>query len=149
MRVTHSVNTDFAYIYLVDHIGRGEVKHTYLCDPQEVGGMINLDFSEDGQLLGIEIGGASGLLPPALLEEAELMDTVPPPPLRTWEVVFRRKGEPDEVKSLQAGKLVPGGEFRGSGTTSGTTWVIIKDDGPSERPGHVARVICVPKEEAQ
>ena len=53
--------------YLVD-IPPGGVKHTYPCDPQEVKGMINLDFDEEGRLLGIEVLDASKKLPPDLLK---------------------------------------------------------------------------------
>jgi uncharacterized protein YuzE len=47
----------------------------YPCDPVEVGGMINLDFDEQGRLIGIEVLAASSKLPKYLLESAERLDT--------------------------------------------------------------------------
>jgi len=44
MLIEYDKEADAAYIYLVD-IPPGGVKNTYPCDPKEVGGMINLDFS--------------------------------------------------------------------------------------------------------
>jgi len=35
----------------------------YPCDPVEVGGMINLDFDENGRLVGVEVLAASSKLP--------------------------------------------------------------------------------------
>ena len=70
MRITYSPEADAAYIYLVPEIKPGGVKMTYLCDPLETKGMINLDFDCDGRLIGIEVLGASRKLPAKLLEEA-------------------------------------------------------------------------------
>jgi uncharacterized protein YuzE len=70
MRVTYSPDVDAAYIYLVDVIGAGKALKTYPCDPEAVGGTINLDFDETGQLLGIEVLGARRLLPASLLSQA-------------------------------------------------------------------------------
>jgi uncharacterized protein YuzE len=71
MRITYCPSADAAYIYLVDEIGAGQVKHTYPCDPSEVGGQINLDFDDSGRLLGIEVLDASKKLPEDLLRRAE------------------------------------------------------------------------------
>lgn len=71
MRVTYDASVDAAYIYLAgDGIGAGEVEFTYACDPNEVGGMIHLDFDKSGVLLGVEVLAASKLLPKQLLQEA-------------------------------------------------------------------------------
>lgn len=71
MRVVYDASVDAAYIYLAsDGIGAGEVEFTYACDPNEVGGMIHLDFDQNGVLLGVEVLAASKLLPKQLLEEA-------------------------------------------------------------------------------
>jgi uncharacterized protein YuzE len=67
-RVTYDEDVDAAYIYFTE-IEAGGVAKTYCCDPSEVGGMINLDFDADGQLLGIEVVGAKGKLPAALLTQ--------------------------------------------------------------------------------
>jgi uncharacterized protein YuzE len=53
----------------VPEIGAVGVANTYLCDPAEAGGMINLDFDSGGRLVGIEVMDASRLLPPALLSK--------------------------------------------------------------------------------
>jgi uncharacterized protein YuzE len=67
MRLTYDADADAAYIYVVDGIGAGGVAKTVPVDPAEVGGMINLDFDADGQLLGIEILDASSYLPREIL----------------------------------------------------------------------------------
>ena len=48
---------------------------TYPCDPIDVDGMINLDFDEQGRLIGIEVLAASSKLPEYLLKSAERLDT--------------------------------------------------------------------------
>jgi uncharacterized protein YuzE len=70
MKVSYDVAVDAAYIRLVDSIGIGGVEFTYGCDPAEVGGMIHLDFNSDGALVGIEVLGASRLLPREVLDLA-------------------------------------------------------------------------------
>jgi uncharacterized protein YuzE len=69
MRIEVDLEVDNAYIQIAPDIGEGEVAKTYLCDPREVGGMINLDFDINGRLLGIEVLGASHLLPLEVLED--------------------------------------------------------------------------------
>lgn len=71
MRVTYEPSVDAAYLQLVDEIGAGGIAKTYPCDPNEVAGMINLDFDSAGRLVGIEVLDASKLLPPGVLESAE------------------------------------------------------------------------------
>ncbi len=75
MKFTYDESINAAYIQLANTIGAGEVEFTYPCDPAEVGGMIHLDFSKSGVLLGIEVLGADKLLPPEFLalagEESE------------------------------------------------------------------------------
>ncbi|MCP3878324.1 MAG: DUF2283 domain-containing protein [Sulfitobacter sp.] len=70
MRFTYDESINAAYIQLAKSIAPGEVAFTYPCDPAEVGGMIHLDFGEDGRLLGIEVLGADKLLPPEFLASA-------------------------------------------------------------------------------
>ena len=72
MRITYDPQVDAAYIYLVDEIRPGGVARTYLCDPREVDGQINLDFDPEGRLLGIEVLDASRKLPENVLREAPL-----------------------------------------------------------------------------
>ena len=66
--MTYDQEADAVYIYLADEILAGGVKKTYPCDPMEVDGMINLDFDSEGRLIGVEILGAKGKLPPELLD---------------------------------------------------------------------------------
>jgi len=70
MNVRYDVRADAAYVSLIDEIGAGGVARTYLCDPQDIGGMINLDFDSKGRLVGVEILDASKLLPEELLSQA-------------------------------------------------------------------------------
>jgi uncharacterized protein YuzE len=67
MKTKYDPDADAAYIRLQDDIGAGGVDRTVMCDPAEVGGMINLDFDAEGHLVGIEVMDASKLLPPELL----------------------------------------------------------------------------------
>ena len=71
MRVRYDSSVDAAYIQIADEIGLGGVASTYLCDPREVQGMINLDFDASGRLIGIEVMDASKVLPPEALQAAE------------------------------------------------------------------------------
>ena len=66
MNVEYDNKADAAYLYLMP-VTEGTVKKTYLCDPREVGGQINLDFDAAGHLVGIEVLDASRLLPKVLL----------------------------------------------------------------------------------
>ncbi len=65
--IHYDAEADAAYLQLAQEIGAGGVAKTYMCDPLEVGGMINLDFDDMGRLLGIEILDASQRLPLGLL----------------------------------------------------------------------------------
>lgn len=70
MRVTYDAEADAAYIYLTDGVSAGRVARTCPCDPQEVGGMVSLDFDSVGRLIGIEVMDAARLLPPEALQIA-------------------------------------------------------------------------------
>ncbi|WP_423181220.1 DUF2283 domain-containing protein [Arthrobacter sp. NyZ413] len=71
MKIKFDSEADAAYIYLADEIRAGGVARTYLCDPVEVRGMINLDFVANGRLIGIEIMDASRMLTEDVLDEAK------------------------------------------------------------------------------
>lgn len=71
VRMSYDADADAAYVYLVNEIRSGDVHRSARVDPVEVGGMINLDFGVDGRLLGIEIFGASEVLPPEVLRGRE------------------------------------------------------------------------------
>jgi uncharacterized protein YuzE len=70
VRATYDREANAAYIYVVDKIEDGGVARTYCCDPQEVDGMINLDFDFAGRLLGIEIIPARSYLSESFLANA-------------------------------------------------------------------------------
>jgi uncharacterized protein YuzE len=70
-KVTYDRKADAAYIYFVDMGARPKSAHMYACDPVEVGGMINLDFDEDGRFVGIEVLAASSKLDSRVLDRAE------------------------------------------------------------------------------
>ena len=59
MRIEYDPEADAAYIYVVEEIGAGGVAKTVMLDPAEGVGMINLDFDDEGHLLGIEFLDAS------------------------------------------------------------------------------------------
>lgn len=67
MKMTYDKSVDAAYISLIDEIGAGGVKGTYVCDPNIVEGFIHLDFDHDGRLVGIEVLDASKKLPLSIL----------------------------------------------------------------------------------
>ncbi|WP_458112725.1 DUF2283 domain-containing protein [Arthrobacter sp. R1-13] len=66
--MTYDQEADAVYVYFADEILAGDVKKTYLCDPIEVDGMINLDFDRDGRLVRVEVLDAKSKLPPELLD---------------------------------------------------------------------------------
>ncbi len=72
MTIRYDKEADAAYIYLIEgkDIKSQWVKHSYLCDPESVDGMINLDFDESGKLGGIEVMDASKKLSQDLLNQA-------------------------------------------------------------------------------
>ena len=74
VRVTYDQKANAAYIYFTDPQARPKVARMYPCDPVDVGGMINLDFDENGCLVGIEVLAASSKLPQHLLDVAERLD---------------------------------------------------------------------------
>ncbi|MFF2014110.1 DUF2283 domain-containing protein [Streptomyces sp. NPDC058195] len=74
VRVTYDKTANAAYVYLTDPQVRTKSSRMYPCDPVEVGGMINLDFDEQGRLIGIEVLAANSKLPEYLLESSEHLD---------------------------------------------------------------------------
>jgi uncharacterized protein YuzE len=67
MKVDYDSRVDAAYIYF-DPSSAATSAHTYACDPDEVGGQIQLDFDDSGRLIGIEVLDASHKLPASLLK---------------------------------------------------------------------------------
>ncbi|MFJ3663916.1 DUF2283 domain-containing protein [Streptomyces sp. NPDC090119] len=74
VRVTYDKTVDAAYVYFTEPQVRVNSAYMYPCDPVDVDGMINLDFDEQGRLLGIEVLAASSKLPTYLLQSAERLD---------------------------------------------------------------------------
>lgn len=62
---------DTAYIELGVKRSPNEVALSYTCDAQQVNGIINLEFTFDGRLIGLEILDATLKLPSELLQKAE------------------------------------------------------------------------------
>ncbi|MFC9626376.1 DUF2283 domain-containing protein [Streptomyces sp. NPDC056930] len=74
VRVTYDKTANAAYVYLTDPQVRAKSSRMYPCDPVEVGGVINLDFDEQGRLIGIEVLAANSKLPEYLLKSSEHLD---------------------------------------------------------------------------
>jgi len=72
MRITYDQTVDAAYIALVDEIADGAVTQQLhsLATPGELG-EVTLDFDENGRLLGVEVLGATNVLPKEVLAVAE------------------------------------------------------------------------------
>ncbi|MFF3946880.1 DUF2283 domain-containing protein [Streptomyces sp. NPDC001902] len=75
VRVTYDKTANAAYVYLTEPQARVKSARVYPCNPVDVDGMINLDFDEQGRLIGIEVLAASSKLPAYLLQSAERLDT--------------------------------------------------------------------------
>ncbi|MEV6026299.1 DUF2283 domain-containing protein [Streptomyces sp. NPDC052036] len=75
VRVTYDKTANAAYVYFTDPQVRVKAAHMYPCDPVDVDGMINLDFDEQGRVIGVEVLAASSKLPEYLLQSAERLDT--------------------------------------------------------------------------
>lgn len=75
VRVTYDRTADAAYMYFTDPQVGVRSARTYPCDPIDVDGMINLDFDEQGRLIGIEVLAATSKLPEYVLQAAERLDS--------------------------------------------------------------------------
>ncbi|WP_169953346.1 DUF2283 domain-containing protein [Microbispora sp. H11081] len=71
MRIDHDSENNVAYIYLVDEIGEGEAVTQIEVEDDELRGEIVLDLDREGRLLGIEVLGASRILRPEVLAQAD------------------------------------------------------------------------------
>ncbi len=70
MRIIYDEYADAAYIYLQAAPSSGEVTRTEPCDVDIKEGAVILEFDASGRLIGIEILGASRLLPTEALDQA-------------------------------------------------------------------------------
>ncbi len=75
MRITYDKASDAATVYLADDIPTGGAPRSVLCDLEISHGAVILLLSADQQLVGIEVLGASRILPNQLLAAA-----LPPEP---------------------------------------------------------------------
>lgn len=78
MKIEYDPDADAAYIRLKEEIGIGGVSRSYPLDPDEVGGMIVLDFDADDRLIGIEVLDASRHLPLEALPVKKGEQRIPP-----------------------------------------------------------------------
>ncbi|QRP47813.1 DUF2283 domain-containing protein [Amycolatopsis sp. FDAARGOS 1241] len=74
LTVTYDASANAAYVYFTDPRFPEKSAYTYPCDPIEVDGMINLDFAQDGRVLGVEVLAARAKLPRFLLDAAQRID---------------------------------------------------------------------------
>ena len=73
LHVTYDKVANAAYVYFDSELPEASVAYTYSCDPDDAG-MINLDFDEDGRIIGVEVLAADAKLPRSLLDRAERID---------------------------------------------------------------------------
>jgi uncharacterized protein YuzE len=69
VRFTHDPQADAVSIHLVDSIQPGGVARSHVCDIELPDRSIVLDFDIEDKLVGIEILGASRLLPEQMLKD--------------------------------------------------------------------------------
>lgn len=70
MRLTYDPQADAAFVYLVDEIGPGQAPRSLICDLEIQEGAVILLLNNDDRVVGIEVLGASRLLPPEILQSA-------------------------------------------------------------------------------
>lgn len=68
MRMKYDGDADAAFIYFVEQVPPGGVARSEMCDLEVSEGAVILLLDEDDRVLGIEVLGASRLLPPQVLE---------------------------------------------------------------------------------
>ncbi|MEU9301700.1 DUF2283 domain-containing protein [Streptomyces sp. NPDC048269] len=75
LKVTYDKTANAAYVHFTDPQVRAKVTRMHPRRPGRRRGMINLDFDEQGHLIGIDVLAASSKLPEYLLQSAERLDT--------------------------------------------------------------------------
>ncbi|CAM3109569.1 DUF2283 domain-containing protein [Stackebrandtia soli] len=75
VKVTYDKSVNAAYVCFTEPQAKVHSASMYACDPVDVDGMINLDFDEQGRLIGIEVLAADSKLPEYLLQSAERLGT--------------------------------------------------------------------------
>jgi len=71
LEMRYDEEADAAYIYVVPRGPGRSVARTKFCDVELDGSAVSIDLNADDQILGIEILGASKVLPVSLLRESE------------------------------------------------------------------------------
>lgn len=75
MRITYDPEANAAFIYLKETIAPGGVARTEICDVEtKPETSIILCFDSEGLVVGIEILGATRILPPETLMRAQRLD---------------------------------------------------------------------------
>jgi uncharacterized protein YuzE len=70
LRLTYDPQADAAFIYIVEEIAPGEASRSFMCDLEVSEGAVILVTDADQGLLGIEVLGASRLLPASVIASA-------------------------------------------------------------------------------
>jgi uncharacterized protein YuzE len=70
--MTRDKSVDATYIYLTDSTGGKSYGLMVTVDPEDIDGMINLDFDSDGDVTGIKILCARAQLSPETLTLAKI-----------------------------------------------------------------------------
>ena len=75
MNITYDPDADAAYINIADNIAEGRVCRTVEVSfsPNDEHSYVNVDFNQDGNVLGIEILDASSHLDPQVIASAQLI----------------------------------------------------------------------------
>lgn len=71
MQIVYDRSVDAAHVYFRSILASGEVVRTEPCDVEIREGAIILEFDAAGRLIGLEILGASRVLPAEALDAAE------------------------------------------------------------------------------
>lgn len=74
MRLTYDPSADAAFVYFEDGIPPGGAPHSLMCDLEIREGAVILLLDDEERLVGIELLGASRLLPESVLASASRSD---------------------------------------------------------------------------
>lgn len=67
LRFTYDRGADAAKFYFIDLVAAGGVARSHICDVELSECAVVLDFDDDSRLIGVEILGASRILPEQML----------------------------------------------------------------------------------
>lgn len=74
MRFTYDPDADAAFVYIVDLIHPGQAARSEMCDLEIREGAVILVLDADERIIGIELLGASRLVPKEVLDRADRPD---------------------------------------------------------------------------